>query len=162
MSDAAKTVTPVTSATPIVSAAAVCAVRDGLRIAFARPSRPASPMPRHRGADDPREGPRDVAREHRGAEEQEHRAEADQDESLGQAALGRQQPEQDEGDAAARQHDRDGEPRARRPREADVLHRGDRRHPAGLPGGHHRGCDGHDGPHDEARDDRSRKDAQAG
>ena len=32
--DAANTETPVTSATPMVRAAAVCAVRDGLRMAF--------------------------------------------------------------------------------------------------------------------------------
>ena len=67
-------VTPVTSATPIVSAAAVWAVRDGLRIAFSWPRRPARPMLRHRGADDPGERTRDVLGEHRRAHEEQHRA----------------------------------------------------------------------------------------
>ena len=44
LSDAANTVTPVTSATPIVSAAAVWAVREGFRMAFSWPSRPARPV----------------------------------------------------------------------------------------------------------------------
>ena len=43
LSDVAKTVTKVTSASPIISAVAVWAVRCGLRMAFARPSFPGTP-----------------------------------------------------------------------------------------------------------------------
>ena len=46
---AAKTVTNTISASPIISAAAVVAVRPGLRIAFSRASRPVSPRSRSSG-----------------------------------------------------------------------------------------------------------------
>ena len=51
----ANTVTKVTSATPIISAAAVTAVRPGLRVAFSRASRPG--MPRRRSIGLPIEPP---------------------------------------------------------------------------------------------------------
>ena len=44
-----KVATNVTSVSPIMSAAAVAAVRDGLRIAFSRASRPAAPPRRSDG-----------------------------------------------------------------------------------------------------------------
>ena len=46
---AAKTVTNETSASPIISAAAVVAVRPGLRTAFSRASRPETPRRRSSG-----------------------------------------------------------------------------------------------------------------
>ena len=47
---AAKIVTKATSATPIISAAAVAAVRAGLRIEFSRARRPLTPNSRSSGA----------------------------------------------------------------------------------------------------------------
>ena len=49
---AAKTVTNTTSASPIISAAAVAAVRAGLRCEFSRASRPVSPRSLSSGAPD--------------------------------------------------------------------------------------------------------------
>jgi len=48
-SDAPNTAIVETSARPTISAAAVCAVRRGLRIEFCRPSRPGTPRSRARG-----------------------------------------------------------------------------------------------------------------
>ena len=49
LTPAARIETKVTSARPIISAAAVTAVRLGLRIAFSRASRPATPRSRSIG-----------------------------------------------------------------------------------------------------------------
>ena len=49
------TVTNETSAKPIISAAAVAAVRDWFRCEFSRASRPSAAQPLERSADHPRE-----------------------------------------------------------------------------------------------------------
>ena len=74
--DAASTEMPATRATPTMSAAAVRAVRFGLRMAFSCASRPAMPrMLRQRRADDAGERPGDQRPEHEDADEDEGDAE---------------------------------------------------------------------------------------
>ena len=78
LAEAANTVMKATSATPIISADAVAAVRRGLRVAFSRASVPA--MPRKRGqrrTDDPCERPGDDRTEHRDTDEHGERTQAD-------------------------------------------------------------------------------------
>ena len=85
----ASTATVVTSASPIISAAAVEAVRPGLRIAFERARRPATPPIRVAGQ--PRtsaSGRAMLGRDHRDAEEEPEHADAEQE----QAGAGRQRP----------------------------------------------------------------------
>ena len=73
---AASVATSVTSASPIISAAAVEAVRCGLRRALSRASRPAAPpMPRRRRAERGGERPDEPRGEERDADEDQQRAE---------------------------------------------------------------------------------------
>ena len=95
LSEVAKTVTKVTSASPIISAVAVRAVRCGLRIAFCWPRRPGTPAKRAAGApQDPRERARDQRREHGEADEDHQHARAEEREDL--AGLAAAQGEADE------------------------------------------------------------------
>ena len=104
----AKTATKTTRPRPIISAAAVFAVRAGLRPAFSRASRPRRPAePLERPADDPRQRAHDVARDHGDGDEEQHRAEA----HLEQARRGRrvaEEAEAHEADAGQRDDDRAG------------------------------------------------------
>ena len=88
----ANTVTKTTSASPIISAAEVTAVRPGWRVEFSRASRPTSFVERSIGhGDEARRGADEARRDHRDAEDQDHRA-AGRAEQLGRgvAALGEQ------------------------------------------------------------------------
>ena len=113
VSEAAKIVTPVTSATPIVSAAAVCAVRDWIAHRVRPAEAAGQPEPRHRRADDPGERPGDVLREHRCAQEEQERAGADQREALREAVEVSQQADQHEPDAGPLRRERHGSARPR-------------------------------------------------
>src|SRR3954464_9802316 len=76
---AANTVTNTTTASPIMSAPAVTAVRPGLRTAFSRGSRPGrAPRRPRRPADERGQRPYQARAEHRDAEQRGHRATADQ------------------------------------------------------------------------------------
>ena len=83
---AARTATSVTSARPIISAAAVDAVRCGLRPALSRASTPAAPPIRGaRPAEPGRQRPDEPLGEQRHAEEDQQRAEAHPHEQGGRA-----------------------------------------------------------------------------
>ena len=77
-----------TRPTPIISAAAVAAVRFGLRIAFSRASAPVdAPQPRQRASRCTRlSGSDDRAPEHGDAEEHQQRAEPDDGQARGPTA----------------------------------------------------------------------------
>ena len=132
----ANTVTKTTSASPIISAAEVTAVRPGWRVEFSRASRPTSLVERSIGHGDEARGRADEARrDQRDAEDQDHRA-AGRAEQLGRgvAALGQQARDDEPG---AEQDEAAGEPRGQarpapvrgRGRLAQRLHRGDARRP---------------------------------
>ena len=71
---AAKIVTNTTSPTPIISAAAVTAVRPVLRVAFSRASLPGAPRAPDGQPTTRDDGPHDVRREQRDADEEQDRA----------------------------------------------------------------------------------------
>ena len=103
MIPAASTATSVTSASPIISAEAVEAVRCGFRRALSRASTPAAPPNlRRRPAEHLRERPRDPRREQRDAEEDQQRAEAHVEEDLRRAEPAAEQPVGERGEAERR------------------------------------------------------------
>ena len=78
-SDAPRTAIVDTSAIPTIRAAAVCAVRRGLRIEFSRPILPGVPSSAASGRPSiARHRPRDDRGQHAGSDEHGHRAEPDQ------------------------------------------------------------------------------------
>ena len=119
----AKTATNVTSARPIISAAAVAAVRPGFRVAFSRASRPAAPPMRAAGgADEVRERPHEPRREHRDADEEPEHAGDDPDDPRrrrrrrGRARVDVRPPSEADHVSAATNVFRESRLRRRRPR----------------------------------------------
>ena len=92
-----------TSAMPIISAAAVAAVRLGLRTELPLASRPAAPPARRAGVPDDR-GDRldEVRREHRDAEEEEEHTARDREQAIAGAELVREHRAREEERASRR------------------------------------------------------------
>ena len=143
--------------TPIISAAAVDAVRRGLRTAFSLASVPLMPFSRGSGAPRSRltgfaiTGPRMVA-----AANTTSSAETHLDRAL-PTALGQSGEEQQ--DAEGERHEADDHPLARRGRRVhgDLAHRGNRGVCARPDEREQRGGNGDADAHDEAHDDRARE-----
>ena len=156
---AAKTVTNVTSARPIISAAAVVAVRPGLRTAFSRASRPVSLRTRSSSEADDRGQRRDEARrQQRGAEEEQHGAEAEQRRRVAGRLDAAEEADADRHEAADAQEDREpGDEPAPAPRGRDrlVAQRLHRRHARRADGRDDRGEQRDDQPDQERHDDRA-------
>ena len=131
--------TKVTSASPIISADAVVAVRRGLRIAFSRASTP--DVPRKRAGNPTghsRHRTRHQRAQHRDPDEHEERRDADHARRPARHGVGAHVAEQTE---RGEQDPDEGEqapdpvaPRAARGDDNVVAHRGDRRHSRCAPG----------------------------
>ena len=113
----ASVATKATSATPIINAAAVAAVRPGLRIELRRASAPGSAAdPAGGEPDDGGERPHELGRDHRDADEQQQHSARDREQPIGGAeVVGEHRPaEQDERERD--HHERDVRREAREPR----------------------------------------------
>ena len=156
---AAKTATKTTSPMPTMSAAAVIAVRAGLRVAFSRASSPVVCPRRSSGQPtSAASGPHGVAGGHRDHDEHEQRAATHRREPAGGRAAA-EQAVHEQRDAEEPDHGDRGQPAAARAGRLgrDVLaHRGDGRHARRPHGREQRGGQRHADADDQADDDRAR------
>ena len=156
----------VTSAIPIMSAAAVAAVRPGLRWAFRSAILPAAPPDApSRDADDARERADEPRREHRDADEQRQDAEPEQGEPVADGDVVGERPvaEREDGqrDDRARDVRREAGEAAARHRRA-LPHGGDRRHPGRADRREEAGDERHERPDEQRDDDRARREDRVG